>query len=541
MEQKLEKLKNIIKRDALPTSKTHIIISPTGERENWLFDLRNIFLKPEALDLIVDIFWEKFEKEYPFQVGGQELAAVPLIGAIVLRSHQIGKPVNGFMIRKARKSIGLQKLIEGELDNTPIILVDDIINSGSTFLRQIRIIEETGKIVSRIFPIMNFSGNDDFDFIKKRNINLTYLFSLKDFGLSMSPKKRFTPQERFKIMWKFQAPDANLFHVVPKSTPCMDNEKIYFGSDNGFLWAINQNDGSVAWKYKVGYPSMGKSIFSSPAINKKMIYFGSYDGNFYCQNAKDGKIIWKYSEADWIGSSPALAPDLNLVFIGLEFGLFKRKGGIAALKMDTGEKIWDYKVPEYVHCSPAYCKEKQIVAIGGNDNTVYLFNAKNGTLLWKYETGGEIKASLAFDIETNLLLFGSFDKNEYALDLDTGNVIGKFKTEDIIYSSPVVRDSKVYFTSTDKNIYCFDLRTGEMKWQFATSGRIIATPNIIDGNVYVGSNGGTLYEFNPETGKATRVFQVTEKITQKVVYNENTKRYFVSTDANEVYCLERID
>jgi len=42
-----------------------------------MFDLRAVFLDPEGLVLATDIFWQHFEKEYPFQVGGQELAAAP--------------------------------------------------------------------------------------------------------------------------------------------------------------------------------------------------------------------------------------------------------------------------------------------------------------------------------------------------------------------------------------------------------------------------------------------------------------------------------
>ena len=105
----------------------------------------------------------------------------------------------------------------------------------------------------------------------------------------------------------------------------------YFGSDSGYFWALRQSDGSVAWKFKVGYPVNGKSIFSTPAIDDEKVYFGSYDGNVYALDKSSGRLSWKFGDADFVGSSPALAPDLGLLFIGLEFGLFRKQGGIAAI------------------------------------------------------------------------------------------------------------------------------------------------------------------------------------------------------------------
>ena len=140
-------------------------------------------------------------------------------------------------------------------------------------------------------------------------------------------------------------------------------------------------------------------------------------------------------EADFVGSSPAIAPELGLLFIGLEFGLFRKHGGIAALDLKTGKHVWDFRMREFVHCSPAYCPEKKLVAIGGNDSCVYMFDAKKGKLKWKFETGGPIKSSLTFDLSKNLI-FGSFDKNLYALDIMTGELKGQFETtEGMIYCS----------------------------------------------------------------------------------------------------------
>ena len=540
IEQKIEKLKNIVAKDALITKERQKIVHTDGSESSWLFDFTNIFLKPESLNLIVDIFWNLFEKEYPFQVGGQEIAAIPLTSAIVFKSQQTNKPINGFIIRKSRKPIGLQKLIEGELNDNKIILVDDLINSGSTILRQIKILESENKKIDSVFVLVRFRDESYYKFFQERKIKLVSLFTLDNFGLSYTEKKQNILPQNFKEIWYSQSKNPNYFYVVPKSAPVIDEEKIYFGSDNGYFWALIQKNGETAWKYKVGLHVHGKSIFSSPAIHNGIVYFGSYDGNVYALDTQTGKRKWIYFDADWVGSSPVVAPDLELLFIGLEFGLFKKKGGIVALDLKTGKKKWKYEeIPEYVHCSPAYCPEKKMVAVGANDFCVYMFDAKIGKLKWKFQTEGEIKASLIFDIKNNLILFGSFDKHLYALDIDSGEVRGKFATYDIIYSTPLVHQDNVYVASFDKNLYSINLKTGELNWRFSANGRFMASPIIIEDKIYIGASDGKLYEIDIQTGKMTNFFQTVERIVNKIAYHPSTKRFFVPTFANEIYCLEK--
>lgn len=537
--EKLNKLKNFVERDALVRKKDHRIVSPAGLEEDWLFDLRNIFLKPESLELIVDLFWEKFETHYPFQVGGQEVAAIPLVSAIVLKSRQLGKPVNGFIIRKERKTTGLQKIIEGELNNEKIILADDLINSGRTALRQLTVLEKENCKVFSFFTILNFREKRNENLLEKKHIKLVSLFQLQDFNLSLGEKTDFPAHDTFRAVWHFRGPDPNYFYVLPKSTPCLDEKRLYFGSDDGYLRALNQEDGLVVWKFKTGGTATGKTIFSSPALHKDRVIFGSYDGNVYALDKNNGELLWKYSDADWVGSSPAVAEDLGTVFIGLEYGLFRKKGGLVALNAENGREAWKYTMPDFVHCSPAFCKKKSVVAVGCNDFKVRMFNARNGKLLWTFETGGVVRDSLAFDLKRNLVIFGSYDHNVYAVDIDSGEMKGKFETKDIVYSTPLICGDVLVFTSTDKNIYCFNLKDGKRLWKFEAGGRIFSSPKIINGNIFVGANDGVLYELDMQSGKCLSIFQTTERITNAVEYNPKSKQIFLLTYANEIYCLEK--
>jgi outer membrane protein assembly factor BamB/orotate phosphoribosyltransferase len=543
-EIKKQRLLEIIKKDAIITGDQQKIVFGDGktgdQKKNWLLDFRYIFLNPEALELIVEIFWEKFEKEYPFQIGGQEIAAIPFVSAIVFHSQKMGKPVNGFIIRKSRKPTGLQKIVEGKVNNEKIILVDDLMNSGTTISRQIKVLETLEKKIDSIFILVNYRGEKNIQLLSQNNIRLFSLFKLEDLGLYLREEKNY--RFGFKVFSYIKYSEPAFFHRVHKSTPALDENRLYFGTDDGVFWALNQKDGAVEWKFdKTGYATAnGKIIFSSPALYKNTVYFGSYDGNVYALNKETGKLRWKYIDADYVGSSPAVASDLGLIFIGLEFGLFRKKGGIVALEAESGKKAWDYVMTDFVHSSPAYCSEKKVVAIGCNDYCVYLFDAQSGKLKWKYKTEREIKASFAFDLKHNWLLFGSLDSNLYALDIDSGEIKLKFQTKDPIYSTPLVHENNVYFGSMDKHIYSLDLNTRKLNWHFDAGGRIFARPKVIGDKVYIGSTNGIFYEIDIKTGQPISHFIATERITNEVVYNEKTDTFFLPTYANEIYGLKKI-
>lgn len=539
-------LKKIISNEVFVTKEREKIVHWDGTEPAWLFDFRRILLRPDVLGALSDIFLKKFENKFPLQIGGIEVAAIPLITGLVIGLDARGRRVNGFFIRKSRKKDGLMRMIEGAINDEKIVLVDDIINSGKSFIRQVEVLEGLGKKVDTVFVILRFRDLDYYKYFHDKGIKVESLFTLDDFFDSLKVKNLFDKKEMpvsmpFHAEWLFKSEKPNYYYVVPKSAPVIDEEKIYFGADNGNFWAINQSDGSVVWKYKVGFHAKGKYIFSSPAIYKNLVYFGAYDGNFYALDKESGRRVWVFTEADWIGSSPCISPNLNLVYVGLEFGLWKKRGGIVALDLESGKKKWEYTMTGLTHSSPAYSKKHSVVVCGCNNFSVYAFDAQKGKLLWEFETGGEVKASFAFDDARDTVIFGSYDSYVYVLKTKIGELVYKIKTDEAIYSTPLVNNNFAYVASLDKNLYCINLDTGKVVWKFATNGRIFASPEIIWDKVYIGSNDGRLYELDSVTGKNTAFFQAAERITNKIAYNKNTDKIFLPTFANEIYCLSKKD
>lgn len=509
----------------------------------WLMDFRRVCLDPVFLDAYTEEFYERFKDELPFQVGGMEVAAIPLVAAIIMKMREKGRPINGFFIRKSRKKSGLLKMVEGKMTDEPIILVDDLINRAQTFERQLAVTDEAKKLVRAVFTVLRFRDLDYYVRLTERGIRVESVFALDDFTESIGVKNRLPDEEKplpivFKVKWRFQSDRPKLEWVQPKSGIAEDNEKIYFGTDRGQLLALRKEDGALVWEHRVGLWPRGIEIFSTPVSAKGRIYFGSRDGNVYCLDARTGQRIWVSFEVDIVEGKLLALEKQGILIVPASFGLSKRHGGVVALDLKTGKKVWEKSFPDTVTGAPFFSQKYNAILVGSRGGIIYALEYKHGRILWQFSVSGALPEGGALSQDEETLVMSSMDGNVYALSTKDGNLQWKFNIGLANYASPYIWEAKVFVASLDKSLYCFDLKTGEKKWSFPTRARIFASPVVINQRVYIGSNDARLYELDPETGKETGYFQVTERITNPLSYNEESNNYYLVTYANELYCLE---
>lgn len=559
----MESLKAILTNSVFVLNK-HEQIDNAVDPETWIFDFRRVLMNGKVANLISDIFYETHVQAYPFQICALEIAGVPLATSIMTKYFYRGhEDINAFFIRKSRKKTGLLRMVEGTIEmNKEIILVDDILNSGNSFWRQVEVLESLGHKVSSVWSIIRYRNIEYYKRFHDRGIRVESLFTLDDFTETLGPRVKnmvsrepLPPHMPFSALWVFKNSTPNLTQVKPKSQPVLDNANIYFGSDDHFFWAIQQRDGSVAWKYPVGSFEQ-KSIFSNPLLYKNLVIFGAYDGNIYALDRLSGKRVWINFDADWVGSSPVVSDELGLVFIGVEFGLVRKHGGIIAIHVATGKTAWqDNTHPAFTHATPCYIKKHKQVAIGSNDGALRMYEAKSGKFVWKFTTEGgalfdpksdarfgegDIKEGCVYSEKHDYLVFGSFDGNLYILERRSGKLVHKYMCEFGIYGTPYLYEDRVYFSSLDKHIRCIDLNTLALVFEKnLDKTRIFASPIIINGRLYVGTNAGRLHELDPLTGEELGYFQANERITNTLAYNADTDTYFLPTYANEIICLKR--
>ena len=538
-----ELLAEAIRERAILRGETQRLISPAGNANTWLIDLRRIFMDAKQLDAAADLFWQQCEQYLPFQVGGMESAAIPFVSAILMKSQSRGTPVNGFLIRKERKTYGTGSSIEGMLTGDPILLVDDLLNSGNSLEKARVVLDQAGKTIRMAYVLVDYESPDGTFWRQQRGIPVLAPFRLIDFGLSVERRKPRSVAA-FEDRWHFASPDPNFFHRVPKSFPATDGKHVYFGSDCGIFWCLNARTGSPEWTFEVNARGH-KNLWSSPALHAGRVYFGSYDGNVYCLAAETGDEIWRFTGADWVGSSPALAPELDLLFVGLEFAVEGRRGSIAALCMENGEKVWEHMTRRYTHASPAYSKERQLVACGSNDNEMFLFDAPTGKMRWRFQTRaadsekGSIRHAPAFDEKRAHLITGCADGRIYIIDLESGTEVWSVKTNNTIYTVPLIVGDKAYVGSTDKYLYVLDLERRVVKTRIFAESKIYGPPRLLQHRIYFGACNGLVYELDPSSDEVTGTHQLPDAVTNALTSNPETGDLFALTYTNELFAFRR--
>ena len=509
---------------------------------------------PTYLEPIAEELYSRIKKLDSFQLAGLETAALPLLTAILLLAKADGKQVNGFYIRKSRKKTGQFNVIEGTVTKAPVVLVDDVINSGHSILWQLAQLDKLSLKATHCLTAVQYHDTNHYPHLTEAGLQLESIWNLNDLGLSH--QEQTVTHRNLSARWKHEVDSASHIYVTTKSVPCLSSEALFYGTDSGLFYCLDRASGEVRWTVQTGLPSLGKNIFSAPCIDDTAVYFGSYDGKFYALKKTTGEVLWTHQGADWIGSSPTVNPSGETVYVGLEHsGPGSRRGSLVALNTVDGTVRWEYDMFGLTHASPLLLPEHNQVVIGSNAGVIHCLEADTGAVIWKFETAGgrvfdgvggfslgDIKMHPVYDAETDQLAVASMDGHVYVLDRSTGEMQFRCATKEAmpgdhlpIYGSPIFYGEGLYFGSTDKQVYGVDKRTGADLWKINTGARVFSTPTIHNGELVIGSNNGRLYYINPETGELAAVSQTTDRITSEVLFDNDD--LVVLHNDNSVTCF----
>jgi outer membrane protein assembly factor BamB/predicted phosphodiesterase len=123
-------------------------------------------------------------------------------------------------------------------------------------------------------------------------------------------------------VWRFPLPAENsYFPWWTMSSPAISGSRLYIGSLEGAVFALDASSGAKLWCHQTGAaitsfgPCMraGSQVISSPALSGNTAYIGSADGRLYALDAESGKEMWCHNLGIPITSSAAISG--NTVFI----------------------------------------------------------------------------------------------------------------------------------------------------------------------------------------------------------------------------------
>jgi outer membrane protein assembly factor BamB len=245
--------------------------------------------------------------------------------------------------------------------------------------------------------------------------------------------------ESGKVLWEKGVGDVC-------SSPVICGAKIFVGSTAGTLWAFDKMSGEEIWKFEIPSSQISTpacQLTASSVSDEGTLYFGSAEGYLYAVRTEDGQMRWRYQTGGGIYSAPAVKN--GKVFFG------STDGNLYALSLKDGSFLWKFKTQADIYSSPAVAET--LVYIGSNDYSVYAVNQNTGRQSWRFQTNGLLRSSPI--VVGDKLFFGSFDGNFYVLNRFTGKLLWKYQTEGMISGSPSYFDGKIYIGSEDGYLYCF--------------------------------------------------------------------------------------
>ncbi|HEX7059382.1 MAG TPA: PQQ-binding-like beta-propeller repeat protein [Solirubrobacterales bacterium] len=189
-----------------------------------------------------------------------------------------------------------------------------------------------------------------------------------------------------RLIWKRSLPGR------AESSPVVIDRTVYFGCENGELFALSTISGGVRWA-----TSLGGAIKSAPAYYGGTLYVGDYGGYMNAVDAKTGSIKWQSgSLGPGFGASGAFYSTPAVAFGRVYAG--NNDNRVYSFDLKDGTLAWTYSTGGYAYSGPTVSTTRHsppTVYIGSFDGNIYALDAKDGGVRWARYTGGQVVGSLS--------------------------------------------------------------------------------------------------------------------------------------------------
>ena len=191
-----------------------------------------------------------------------------------------------------------------------------------------------------------------------------------------------------------------------EATPVVVDGVMYTSGVAGRVYALDAASGALKWQFepplklKNARGSCCDIVNRGVAVWRGKVYVGSFEGVLYALDAKDGKVLWQvdtiadHQRAYSVTGAPQVAG--KVVVIGNGGAEFDSRGYVSGYDLDSGTLVWRfYTVPG----DPSKPQENKALEMAAKT-----WDAKRDP---HYGGGGNAWDGIAYDPKTNLVYFGT--------------------------------------------------------------------------------------------------------------------------------------
>jgi outer membrane protein assembly factor BamB len=321
-----------------------------------------------------------------------------------------------------------------------------------------------------------------------------------------------------QILWDTDVGDG-IDDYFSRLSPAVGYDKIFAADREGLIVALSPETGKILWELDISTRSTRSSITNmygllAGRVSAKIsggitlayerLFIGTENGEVLAINQQDGSIHWRTSVSSEVLAAPAT--DSGVVIVNTVAGT------LIGLDAETGEIKWQNEsdVPPLTLrgvSAPAAANGGAIVGLATGRLMVSIIDT--GLTAWEQviaKPSGATELERIVDVDSKPLVFGgtiftiSYGGALSAVELRTGKVI--WSREYSSYRNVSIFGNRLFVTDNNSNMYAIDRRNGVELWSSGElRGRNLTEATPIGEYIVVGDKFGFLHWFTQDEGK----------------------------------------
>ena len=235
------------------------------------------------------------------------------------------------------------------------------------------------------------------------------------------------------------------------AAPALDSGKLVVNTASGVMKAFNASNGQDDWQIEQDVPALTLRGISAPTISGGGVIVGAADGSLSVYLLEQGRQGWTVDIGEPTGSTElerVIDVDSTPLVYGENIYSVSSRGNLSAVELRSGRVLWQRQ----------YSSFRQI-AISGNSlfitdvkGHVYAVDRNNGLELWSQLllTNRDVTGPAAFG---DYVVVGDFEGYLHWLDKSTGEIVARHHVDGSgIFATPTVANDVLYSQSRDGDL-----------------------------------------------------------------------------------------
>lgn len=330
------------------------------------------------------------------------------------------------------------------------------------------------------------------------------------------PLVKFAEEVAVKSLWRLDV-GRGLEKKYGSLSPAVADGRIFAAGLDGRVIAASTDNGKPVWKadlVKLLGASGGKGrggkagdiISGGVGVGAGLVFVGTTNGELVALNQSDGSLAWRAASGSEVLSPPRASASLVVAQAV--------NGRVTALDLLTGARQWIYEAqvpPLSIRGTSSPLVNEDVVVCGFANGRVLLLDAAEGVPRWERRIGvpqGQSELERLVDVDGRMLLLGSrlfvvsYQGRMLSIDLPSGRVVWGREA-----SSFVGLDEgfgNIYVVLDDDRLMAIDQTSNREVWSIdSLRYRRLTTPTAIGNHVAVGDQQGYVHLIAQADGRFT--------------------------------------